>query len=60
MFNLATGISFAIIIFLFSSLFSQVNIIAHLFGLLGGLVVAFFLTRKLRKHEEIIYTVDYY
>jgi rhomboid protease GluP len=58
--NLATGISFAIIIFLFSSLFSQVNIIAHLFGLLGGLVVAFFLTRKLRKHEEIIYTVDYY
>jgi rhomboid protease GluP len=58
--SFAAGLSYAIIIFLFSSLFPGVNIIAHLFGLLGGLVVAFFLTRKLRKHEEIIYTIDYY
>jgi membrane associated rhomboid family serine protease len=58
--SFAAGLSYAVIIFLFSSLFPGVNIFAHFFGLLGGLVVAFFLTRKLRKHEEIIYTVDYY
>jgi rhomboid protease GluP len=58
--SFASGLSYAVIIFLFSSLFPGVNIFAHFFGLLGGLVVAFFLTRKLRKHEEIIYTVDYY
>jgi rhomboid protease GluP len=58
--SFAAGLSYAVVIFLFSSLFPNVNIFAHLFGLLGGLVVAFFLTRKLRKHEEIIYTVDYY
>jgi rhomboid protease GluP len=58
--SFAAGLSYAVIIFLFSSLFPGVNIFAHLFGLLGGLVVAFFLTRKLRKHEEIIYTIDYY
>jgi rhomboid protease GluP len=58
--SFAAGLSYAVIIFLFSSLFPGVNIFAHFFGLLGGLVVAFFLTRKLRKHEEIIYTIDYY
>jgi rhomboid protease GluP len=58
--SFASGLSYAVIIFLFSSLFPGVNIFAHFFGLLGGLVVAFFLTRKLRKHEEIIYTIDYY
>jgi Uncharacterized membrane protein (homolog of Drosophila rhomboid) len=56
--SFAAGVSYALIIFLFSSLFPNVNIFAHLFGLIGGFITAYLLSRKFINKNEII--LDYY